>query len=384
MKILVLGGAGSMGMVTTRDLAESRNVSKVIVCDVSKERLEQVAKWVGSEKLSTKKLDASNHRSLVDVMKKVDAVANALPYHLNLRIMKAAMKAKKNLTDLGGVYHTTRKQLKLGNAAKKAGITVVLGCGLAPGTADIFAIYRANKLDQVNQVHIRYADKNLEPAKYKWAFRTVLEEYTKGPVVYRNGRFERLPPFSGKQVYKFPEPLGECTCCYGLYSGVATLPSTINKGVKIVDCAMSCREEDEQRIKVLTEMGLTETKSIEIESITISPREFLLRVAPPPDVKVKDVAGIIVEVTGEKSGKMIAYRYSLVQQYHIEYGVSATAYLTGVPLSIAAQALAKGQITAKGVLPPEKALPINQFIRESAKRGIKIQEKAEAVKTIGE
>lgn len=373
-----------MGTVTTRDLAESQYVSEIIACDVSKERLKQVTRWVGSEKLSTKQLDASNPQNLVNTMKEVDAVANALPYHLNLQIMKAAMKAKKNLTDLGGVYHITRKQLKFDNAAKKAGITVILGCGLAPGIADVLAMYGANKLDRVNQVHIRYADKNLDLAKYKWAFRTVLEEYTKGPVVYRNGRLEHLPPFSGKQICKFPEPLGECTCCYGLYSGVATLPSTINKGVKFVDCLMSCTEEDEQRIKVLTDMGLTDTKSVEIEGVTISPREFLLRVAPPPDVKVRDVAGIIVEVIGEKNGERITYNYSLVQKYHTEYGVSATAYLTGIPLSIATQSLAKGKITAKGVLPPEKALPINQFLKELAKRGIKIQEKAETVKAVGE
>lgn len=372
-----------MGMVTTRDLAESRNVSEVIACDISKERLDQVAKWVNNEKLLTKQLDASNYQSLIEAMRQVDVVANALPYHLNLQVMKAAMKAEKNLTDLGGVYHTTRKQLKLDNATKKAGVTVVLGCGLAPGTADVLAMYGANKLDRVDQVHIRYADKNLEPTKYKWNFRTVLEEYTRGAVVYRNGRFEQLRPFSGKEVCKFPEPLGICTCCYGLYSGVATLPSTIGKGVKVVDCVMSCTEEDEQRIKVLTEMGLTDTKPIEIEGITISPQEFLLRVAPPPDVKVKDVAGIIVEVTGEKSGRKTAYTYSVVQQYQEEYGVSATAYLTGVPLSIAAQMLATGKITARGVLPPEKALPTNRFIAELAKRDIKIQENAETVKVLG-
>jgi len=131
-------------------------------------------------------------------------------------------------------------------------------------------------MSRVGEVHIRYGDKNLKPVKYKWAFRTVLEEYTKGPVVYLNGKFKRLSPFSGKQVVDFPEPLGERPCCYGLYSGVATLPRTIGKGVKVVDCVMSFTSEDEQRIRALAEMGLTSTKPIRIGSVAFSPREFLL------------------------------------------------------------------------------------------------------------
>jgi len=382
MKIAVLGGAGAMGMVTTRDLAESPQVSEVVATDMSPERLKQLANWVGSKKLSVQQVDALNPQSLVDVMKEVDTVANALPYHLNVQVMKTAMKARKNLTDLGGVYHTTRKQLKLNKAAKKAGVTVILGCGLAPGTTDVLAAYGADKLDRVNDVHIRYADRNLEPVRYKWAFRTVLEEYTKGPVVYRNGRFEQLAPFSGKQVYEFPEPLGERTCCYGLYSGVATLPSTVGKGVKEVDCVMSCSEEDEQRIKVLTDMGLTSTKPLNIGGATISPREFLLRVAPPPDARIRDIAGVVVEVKGEKKGRVVKLTYAIVHQYHQKYGVSALAYLTGVPLSIVGQMLAKGDITVKGVLPAEAAIPKKPFFKELTKRGVKIHETTEATRII--
>jgi len=382
MKILVLGGAGAMGIVTVRDLTESPKVSEVVAADASQERLEQLVRLVKSKKLSIRQVCASNPKRLFEVMKNVDAVANALPYHLNVQVMKAAMKAGKNLTDLGGVYHTTRKELKLDKAVKKAGITVILGCGLAPGTTDVLAVYGASKLDRVDEVHIRYADRNLEPARYKWAFRTVLEEYTKGPVVYRNGRFEQLPPFSGKQAYEFPEPLGKCTCCYGLYSGVATLPSTISKGVKTVDCVMSCTEEDEQRIKVLTDMGLTDTKPIDIEGATISPREFLVRVAPPPDARVRDIAGVVVEISGEKRNVKAKLTYSIVHQYHARFGVSAIAYLTGVPLSIASQMLAKGEITSKGVLPPETAIPTRPFFTELTKRGIEIHETIQTTKII--
>ncbi len=366
-----------MGMVTVRDLAEAPEVSEVIIGDINVEKAEEVAEWTGKEKISIRKIDVSSIENLASVMKDADAVANAAPYHLNLAVTKAAIKAGKNLTDLGGVYYMTLKQLELDNEAKNAGITVVLGCGLAPGVADILAKHGADKLDKVEEVHVWYGDRSFEPAKYKWSFRTVLEEYTKGPVIYEDGEFKRLPPFSGKQLVKFPAPVGERPCCYALYSGLATLPQTIGKGVRKIDCSMSYTQEDELRIKVLNELGLTSDKPIKIGGVQISPREFLLRCVPPPDVRAKDASSLIVEIKGEKDNFPMRIRYNLVQQFHEKYGVSAIAYLTGVPLSIVSQMLAKDEIKERGVLPPEIAVPHETFFKELAKRGITISEAIE-------
>jgi len=374
MRILVLGGAGAMGMVTVRDLAEHSEASEIVIGDLNVKKAKKIAEWAGNQKITVKKIDISNVKSLVEAMRDVDAIANATPYVFNLNVTRAAIKASKPLTDLGGVYYMTLEQLKLNTEAEKANALVVLGCGVAPGTADVLAKYGADKLDTVEAVHIRYGDVNFEQTKYKWTFQTVLEEYTKGPVVYQNGEFKTLPPFSGKHVIEFPEPVGKRSCCYALYSGVATLPKTIGKGVKTVDCAMSYSQEDEARIKVLNELGLTRTQPMNVKGVSISPREFLLQVVPPPDVNVRDAASIIVEVSGRKANEETHCVYSLVHRYNETYGVSATAYLTGVPLSIVAEMLAKAQIQAKGVLPPETAIKPEPFFRELAKRGIRIFE----------
>jgi saccharopine dehydrogenase-like NADP-dependent oxidoreductase len=141
-------------------------------------------------------------------------------------------------------------------------------------------------------------------------------------------------------------------------------------------------EEDEQRIKVLNEMGLTSNEPIDFRGEKISPREFLLRIAPPPDAEAKDVAGVIVEITGEKDGEKARCIYSVVLPYHEKYGTSALAYLTGVPLSIAGQMLAKGKISDLGVLPPEAAVKPKPFFAELSKRGIKINETIETTRIL--
>lgn len=374
MKVLVIGGAGAMGMVTVRDLAESPEVSEVIIADANIEKAKKVQDWTGSEKTAITKLDVSDNRTLVEVMGKAEVVANAAPYHLNLAITKAAIEARRNMTDLGGVYYMTLKQLKLNEEAKRAGVIVALGCGVAPGIADILAKLGADKLDSVDEVHIHYGEVNFDPVKYKWTFRTVLEEYTVGAVVWQDGEFKEMPPFSGKHVFEFPEPVGKRQCCPALYSGLATLPKTVGKGVRVVDCAMSYVDEDEQRIKVLNEMGMTATQPITVDGVSISPREFLLRVAPPPDVNIRDAASIVVTVSGKKNDEFVKCLYSLVYRNHERYGVSALAYLTGMPLSVVSQMLAKREIKQTGVLPPETAVKTEVFFKEIAKRGVKITE----------
>lgn len=382
MKLFVVGGAGAMGMVTVRDLAESPEVTEVTVADANLEQAEKIARWSGSAKAVPYEVDVCDHEELVNALREADAVASATPYHLNLQVMDAAIEARKPLTDLGGVYYMTLRQLKLNDKARNGGVPIVLGSGLAPGVADVLAKYGADKLDSVQEVHIHYGERNLEPVLYKWSFRTVLEEYTKGAVIYSRGKFRRLKPFSGKEKFMFPHPIGELPCCYALYSGLATLPQTVGKGVETLDCAMSITEEDERRIHVLKELGLTRKRPLQVASVHVSPREFLLRCVPPPRVDVRDVAGIVVEVAGEKNGVRTEYSYSLVQKYHEEYGVSALAYLTGVPMSIVAQMLARGDIAERGVLPAELGVNPAHLFEELAKRGIAIVENCQTLRRV--
>ena len=58
-----------------------------------------------------------------------------------------------------------------------------------------------------------------------------------------------------------------------------------------------------------------------------------------------------------------------------EWGVNATARMTGIPASIAAQKLARGEVQRKGVLAPEACFEPQSFFAELAKRGIVIEER---------
>jgi saccharopine dehydrogenase-like NADP-dependent oxidoreductase len=133
---------------------------------------------------------------------------------------------------------------------------------------------------------------------------------------------------------------------------------------------------------VLEEMGLTGKDPVAVGNVEVSPRELLLKCAPPPDVQIKDAAGVVVEVSGRKDENKRQYTYTLVHDYHEEFGVSALAYLTGVPMSIVSQMLPHDETAEKGVLPAETVVRPEPFFAELTKRGVKVVETVQSSREI--
>ncbi|NLF15168.1 MAG: hypothetical protein GX597_25540, partial [Anaerolineaceae bacterium] len=139
MRIAVLGGAGMMGCIAVQDLACSPGVDEVIIADLSEERGRQVADYLDSPRVSLARVDVRDHEALVRLLRGVDACLNATVYYTNLEIMGACLEAGTHYTDLGGLFHTTLKQLQLGDHFRDAGLSAVLGMGSAPGVPNVQA-----------------------------------------------------------------------------------------------------------------------------------------------------------------------------------------------------------------------------------------------------
>lgn len=60
-----------------------------------------------------------------------------------------------------------------------------------------------------------------------------------------------------------------------------------------------------------------------------------------------------------------------------DWGLQATAKMTGIPASIGAQLLARGEVQGCGVMAPEDAFAPTRFIAELARRGIRVEERIE-------
>ncbi len=376
MRVLVLGASGVCGSVAVRHLCLSKAVEEVIAADLRPERVEKLARRLMPEKVRALRLDVRDVEAVVKAMGEADVVANATPYVHNITVMKAALRAGRDLTDLGGMFYVTREQLKMSRDFEGAGLTALIGCGLAPGVADVLAKKGSEHMDEVQSVHIYYGEVNFTPALYKWSFRALLDELTMRPVIFRDGELVEVPPFSGKELFDFPEPVGTRLCIYSVYSGIATLPNTVGKGVRLVEAkyGFSDTERLEALIEALRALGMLSEEPVEVRDVKVRPRDVLLACAPPAEPGIEDAVSLVVIVRGRKGGSDAEARYTLVHEFHKTWKVSALAYLTGITLSIATQMLGLGEVEAKGVLSLEAAVEPDRLIKALKVEGVRIRE----------
>ncbi len=379
MKVLVLGGYGNMGRSAVWDLAESPDVSQVIVGDINIEKGRRLINAIGSKKLAAECVDVEEHVALVKLMKSVDVVANATYANLREKVSKAALEAKVGVVDLGGSYDSTVKLLGLSESAKQAGITIISGMGYAPGLTNLFAKYGANKLDQVEEIHLRYAIVATSPVG-RPGLKSPVRIYghfgllTVKPIILRDGKLIEVEPRSGREIFRFPKPVGDFPVHYTMHSEMATLPRSI-KGVRNMDMKMGYPPEIESRLEWLIDLGFDSTQPLEVEGMKIEPRKLIASCleALSKDVEIsKDCVATVVEVIGEKDREKTEWTFETVVEPFTEWNVSATSYNTGVPTSIATQMLGRGDITLKGVYGPEECIDPEAFIRELSKRNIRV------------
>jgi lysine 6-dehydrogenase len=88
--------------------------------------------------------------------------------------------------------------------------------------------------------------------------------------------------------------------------------------------------------------------------------------------------GLLVEVYGQKEGRNLKLTYWNRHPPQEEWGGQAAYYRNiAIPLSIGAQMIARGDVKARGVVPPETAIDPEIFFAELARRRIEIHQRVE-------
>jgi saccharopine dehydrogenase-like NADP-dependent oxidoreductase len=382
MKIIVLGGAGMMGSIAVQDLARSPEVDQVVIADLNEERAREVAAYIDSPKLSIARVDVRDHEALASALRGADSCLNATVYYTNLEVMGACLEAGAHYTDLGGLFHTTLKQLQLHGQFQAAGLSAVLGMGSAPGVPNVQARYAADRLDTIESIRIYDGIKPPPPDQltFSYAVPTIIDELTMEPMVYRDGQFEAVTPLSGFEDYWFTQPLGLLPMHYSLHSEVATLPGSFkDRGLR--ECFFKINywgmaPETVEKVKVLVDFGFAGREPVSVAETTIAPRDLLVSMMgkyvppilsflePPRNEPPDWTKEIVTEVRGTRYGKPLTFRLGTL--------TVKGALPTGVAPSIVAQWLAAGRIEP-GVYPPELALDPAAFFVDLAQRGIPTQ-----------
>jgi len=373
MHITVLGGAGKMGCIAVQSLANDPRVDQVVIADTNIPQARTVAEYLDNPKVQIQEVDIQDTDNFVNQLEKTDVCLNATVYYTNLAVMEACLKAGAHYTDMGGLFHTTRKQLELHNRFAQTGLSAILGLGSAPGIPNILARYAADRLDTVESIKIYDGIKPPPPddLRFTYAVPTIVDELTVAPMVFEKGEFVAKEPLTGFEDYWFTEPLGLLPMHYSLHSEVATLPVTFkDKGVQ--ECFFKINywgmaKETVEKVRVLAEFGFAETDPVDVKGKSIVPRDMMVAMlsgyvpaitdflAPTKNKPPEWVKEIVSEVHGSKDGKQVTYRLGTV--------TCKGALPTGLVPAIAAIWLAEGRIQP-GVYPPEASLDPVSFLKE--------------------
>ena len=134
-----------MGSEATRDLAQTSDFEEIVIADFDLQLAQALAAELGGGRVRAIHANAGDEVALTEKLRGFDVVANCTTYHFGMSVIRAAIAARVDYLDLGGLFNTPR-QLELDALAREAGITACLGCGATPGVTNLMARYAADQL----------------------------------------------------------------------------------------------------------------------------------------------------------------------------------------------------------------------------------------------
>jgi lysine 6-dehydrogenase len=379
MKIFVLG-AGMMGRAVVYDLGGAREVKQIVVADFDRARAHDVAQKFGRGKARAVVADVRETAHLTRLLRGCEVVVNCTQFNWNLEVMRAALAARVDYMDLGGLYHMTRKQFALDRDFRRIGRIAIAGMGGAPGITNVMARALADPLERVESIRVYNAGADQQrydsPIAYTFSIATILDELTTPPIAFEKGRYVEKPMLSDPEPGKFPAPIGDIVLRHSIHSEVGTLATSFRqKGVREVFFKINYDPQLVNLVRDLSHTGFTSREPIAVNGFRVAPRAVLLALMQKHATKKVplDVEALRVVVSGRQKGRRTAEAMEMWADHSVRPQLSAVARDTGFPAAIAAVMRCRGEISGTGVQAPENVVPPGPFFTELKQRGFKFR-----------
>ncbi|MGC9781319.1 MAG: saccharopine dehydrogenase NADP-binding domain-containing protein [Candidatus Heimdallarchaeota archaeon] len=348
MKVVVLG-AGYVGNVIARDLAENPS-TEVTIVDINQEILDKLTHDYDLHGIC---VDLSKPEIVKDIVKDFDLVIGALPYFIGYKVLEAVIEAGKNIVDIS---YFEEDALSLDELAKDKGVTAVVDCGVAPGSSNIILGYIDSILDKTESFLCYVGGL---PVERNWLFDyrspyspiEVIEEYILMARYIENSEIVVKPALSEHELLDFPE--------------VGTLVTINTDGLRTLIKTMdvpfmkekTLRYPDHiEKMKMLRDAGFFNTEEIDVKGKKIKPIEFTSRLLIDHwmfEEGDEDLTVMKIIIEGMKDDKKLRYTYDMFDKYDREKRILSIARTTGYTCTAVAQVILEGKFKETGIIPPE-------------------------------
>jgi saccharopine dehydrogenase (NAD+, L-lysine-forming) len=361
VKVAVLGAGGIIAPAIVRDLAESDEVSELRLLDLDGARAQAVADAHGGPKARVEEVDA--RADLAGHLDGVDVLVNSASYRVNLSAMRACLGAGAHYIDLGGLYHLTGDQLALDREFRAAGLLALLGMGSSPGKTNVMAVRAVAELGaRPDTVDVIAAGRDLDPPagpSYPYAPRTLVDELTLAPMALRGGEPVELGPMEDGGAYDFPEPIGSGDTIYTLHSEVRTFGESF--GCAECSFRLSLSPAVLERVQALVGASDAEIDAAAHAAVPAS---------------AKTVAVHVIEARAGSGAATVTAITRPMEAWGIGGGIVSTA----TPAAAAVRLLARGQIDARGAMPPERCVDPDLLFAELESRNCTVDVEVNAIR----
>lgn len=362
MHIFVLG-TGMIGTTVVTEMVKFPEIDRITAVDVNQASIDKCLAIADNPKVTGKVAALQTEEDIARVLTGADVAVACLPHSLSLSAVKAAISSHCHLVDLVGSQF--REKMELDEQAKKAGVIIVPGCGVAPGITNFLAAQGIDLLDEADEAIMTCGGiprHPIPPLWYQVVYRleSLLRLYTKPAIAIQDGEIVELAPLSNLQEITFPEPVGLCeTVITDAHSTAFILKGKVkNLYEKTVRYPGHW-----EKMKVIGELGFLDDIPVAVQGISITPRAFAEKVLATKmkGDSHKDITVLRVEVSGTKDGARTKHRWEMVDLYDDERNITSMAKTTALPALLIAKLIATKQITETGVVPIESLIIRDRF-----------------------
>ncbi|MEN8400102.1 saccharopine dehydrogenase family protein [Acinetobacter towneri] len=155
MKVLAIGGGGSMGRAAVRAMQKFDFIEKVVLAGIDAERAANFAKSLSDPRFSACYLDITQGEEMRSLMREFDVVINAAGpfFRFGVPVLQAAIDEAKHYCDICDDWQPTLDMLALHEQAVQKGVVAVIGLGASPGIANMLAVKATQQLDSVDTLY---------------------------------------------------------------------------------------------------------------------------------------------------------------------------------------------------------------------------------------
>jgi len=400
MKKIVIVGVGAQGSTIAKHLNEHALVAEITCADYDYELADRLSKSLS--KATAVQVDARDVAAIVKIAEGCDFIFNGLPLEFNVNVMEAALAVNAGYMDLSGPmedigFVESYKWLMSEWHArfKSKNLLALVGCGIAPGLANVLVRESVEKVDTCDFIGIYFYDGFLSKRfiPFWWSPEVALGDMAYKTFRYEKGEFVTDVPFSRPTMMKFVGVDKEIRMVDHEHDEPVTmglLAETVLKGAKNIEFKYGGPQVE--LAESLYKLGLLSKEPVNVKGCSVAPFDVLMRQiprAPRFENEIQDIIdeGIIqeegaflVRIKGVKDGKPVQIdcytNFPGLAESFAKAKITHESYSTGQCAAVFSTMMVEGLFKEIGIHVPEQldASCRNYVLDELAKLDITVDE----------